>query len=68
MATATAERRWPGVGVGKSPSYEDEVLVSVVGGVDEEKNEVGRAIRRTPNSEIREAYLADRGKGSRRNK
>jgi hypothetical protein len=31
------------------------------------KNDTGRAMRTTPRREIRDAYCADRGKGSERN-
>lgn len=74
MATATAERRCPDVGVGKEKSSElggEVALVDMaspgmgVGG-DEEKKDVGRAMRTTPRREINEAYWAERGKGSLR--
>ncbi len=40
-------------------------MVSELGEV---KKDVGRAIRMTPRREIKEAYCAERGKGSRRNR
>lgn len=39
---------------------------SVIAGGGEVKNEVGRAISTTPRREIRDAYCAERGKGSLR--
>lgn len=74
MATATAERRWADVGVGKEESYPPVVEVALVDmaspgivvGEEDVKNEVGRAIRTTPRSEMRDAYWAERGKGSLR--
>lgn len=39
-------------------------VTGVLGMAGEEKNDVGRAISTTPRREIREAYCADRGKGS----
>ena len=74
MAMATAERRCAEVGVGKPASREEPVLTALVvlfdepmgvlGGLGEEKKEVGRAMRTTPRREVREAYCAERGKGS----
>jgi hypothetical protein len=39
-------------------------VIGMLGMVGEEKNDVGRAISTTPRREIREAYWAERGKGS----
>lgn len=78
MATATAERRCADVGTGKLASRAGEEAVVLVmgetsiapvgmlGEEEEEKKEVGRAMRITPSKEMREAYCAERGKGSRR--
>jgi hypothetical protein len=41
-------------------------VVGVVVLVEEEKNDVGRAMRITPSKETREAYCDDLGNGSRR--
>lgn len=71
MATATAERRCAEVGVGKESSMAVEFEVSFVDSVegrDEAKKDVGRAIRTTPSREIKEAYWAEREKGSLRNR
>jgi hypothetical protein len=67
MATPTAERRCVEVGVGKEDSGVVE-LEGVVGSAwdTELKKEVGRAIITTPRREIRDAYCAERGNGSRR--
>jgi hypothetical protein len=67
MATPTAESRWVEVGVGKEDSGVVE-LEGVVGSAWDTalKNEVGRAIITTPSREIRDAYCAERGNGSRR--
>jgi len=67
MATPTAESRWVEVGVGKEDSGVVE-LEGVVGSAGDTalKNEVGRAIITTPRREIRDAYCAERGNGSRR--
>ena len=74
MATVTAERRCADVGVGKEepwPVVVEVVLVDMaspvmgVGGEDVKKD-VGRAIRTTPRREMRDAYCAERGKGSLR--
>lgn len=57
-ATATASRRCVGVATGKACAG----LVVFVGRgtsavpLEEEKNEVGRAMRKTPRREIRDAY------------
>jgi len=68
-ATLIAERRCAEVGVAKLfpvavvefvPS-EDGIVVCVE---EDVKNEIGRAINTTPKREMREAYCADRGKGS----
>lgn len=70
-ATATADARWADVGIGNVASMgseEVELLRTGWGTVvdGEVKNEVGRAIRTTPRSDMREAYCAERGKGSLR--
>ena len=67
MATPTAESRWVEVGVGKEDSGVVE-LEGVVGSAWDTalKNEVGRAIITTPRREIRDAYCAERGNGSRK--
>lgn len=41
-------------------------MVSTGGEEGDVKKEVGRAINTTPSSETREAYWAERGKGSER--
>jgi hypothetical protein len=69
IATATAERRWAEVGAGKKASRGRSVDVPLAGmdvadGEDEVKKDVGRAIRTTPSREMRDAYCAERGKGS----
>lgn len=70
-ATATAEARWADVGIGKVASMGCDVVELVGTGrgvVDdgEEKKDVGRAMSTTPRREMREAYWAERGKGSLR--
>jgi len=53
--------------VGKEDSGVVELEGVVVSAWDTAlKNEVGRAIITTPRREIRDAYCAERGKGSRR--
>jgi hypothetical protein len=61
MATLTAERRCVEVGLVREDS-------GVVGSAWNTalNNEVGRAIITTPRREIRDAYCAERGNGSRR--
>lgn len=71
IATAAPERRWAEVGVGKDASREVDVVEVPfawmdVGGELVVKMDVGRAIRKTPSKETRDAYWAERGKGSLR--
>lgn len=71
IATATAERRWAEVGVGKDASREVDVVEVPFVGMDGGgevvvKKDVGRAMRKTPSRETRDAYWAERGKGSLR--
>lgn len=75
MAIATAERRWEEVGIGNEAGSVGSVAAVVefegtlnVSELDEVKKDVGRAMRTTPRREIREAYCAERGNGSRRNR
>jgi hypothetical protein len=71
IATPTAERRCAEVGVGnvvespESVELEETISFGTDGDLNEKKD-VGRAIRTTPIKETREAYRAERGKGSRR--
>jgi hypothetical protein len=71
MATTMADRRCAEVGTGKEESRELPVEVEFVGtegegGVLVVKNDVGRAMRTTPRREMRDAYWAEREKGSLR--
>jgi hypothetical protein len=71
IATPMADRRCAEVGTGKEESREWSVDVEFVGtegvvGVLVVKNEVGRAMRTTPSREMRDAYWAEREKGSLR--
>lgn len=65
-ATPTASRRCVGVATGNACSG---LVVFVGGGLsvmapEEEKKEVGRAMRKTPRNEMREAYWEDLVNGS----
>lgn len=71
IATMTALSLCPEVGVGKEDSIADVVVLLGIdpvegSGGEEVKKLVGRAIITTPRREVREAYWADRGKGSLR--
>ncbi len=71
IATPTALNLCAFVGVGKSwggdevPFNDLDEMGSRLAG-DDEKKDVGRAMSTTPRREIKDAYCADRGKGSRR--
>lgn len=73
MATTTAESRCAEVGTGNEESYAASAIVVLEGTAsraseEEEKKDVGRAMSTTPTREIKDAYCADFGNGSRKNR